>query len=82
MGPVAPSGAAQGPGPPHVSHPRGPDSDWSKRGLNLALVGCIAVIVLLGITGHATPKYAVVLCLAAVTLRLSVDAYQKRDRPG
>lgn len=64
-----------------MSRSGAPDSDWSKRGLNLALVGCVGVIVLLGITGHVTPKYAVVLCLAALTLRLSVDGYQKRDRP-
>lgn len=65
-----------------MSSPQPRDSDWSKRGLNLALGGCLVVLVLLGVTGHVTPKTTAVLCLAALTLRLSVDAYQKRDRPG
>jgi len=65
-----------------VSRPGPADSDWSKRALDLVLAGCVAVVVLLGVTGNVTPRFAVVLCLAALTLRLSVDAYQKRDRPG
>lgn len=65
-----------------MSRPGPADSDWSKRALDLVLAGCVAVVVLLGVTRNVTPRFAVVLCLAALTLRLSVDAYQKRDRPG